>query len=77
MTYLQISSFRYGHFKVCNNVIKKLQGKVSSEHLHFWLIALQHISNAEASLKSEGSQINRLENAITYYNAGITSLRVL
>ncbi|XP_014282117.1 integrator complex subunit 7 [Halyomorpha halys] len=66
---------RYGHFRVCNNIIKKLQGKVSSEHFHFWLIALQHISNAEASLKNEGSQIDRLENAITYYNAGITSLR--
>lgn len=69
------SAARYGHFNVCFNIVKKLQGKVSSEHLNFWLIALKHISMAEGALKGDGSLVDRLERSITYYNAGITALK--
>lgn len=49
---------------------------MSSEHLYFWLIALKHISAAEASLSGSDSLIDRLEKSMTYYQAGITALKV-
>ncbi|XP_073994843.1 integrator complex subunit 7 [Rhodnius prolixus] len=69
------SAARYGHYKVCSYIMAELKGKVSSEHLHFWLVALEQIGKAEASLTSDQSLIDRIGAAITYYNTAISSLK--
>ncbi|KAL1131667.1 hypothetical protein AAG570_011280, partial [Ranatra chinensis] len=66
---------RYGHFKVCAHILSQLREKVSSEHLHFWLVAFYEISLAEAALSSNSSLLERLGDAITHYGTGIASLK--
>ncbi|XP_014239992.1 integrator complex subunit 7 [Cimex lectularius] len=66
---------RYGHFGICRDIILKLKGKVSSEHHHFWIIALEHLSNGEAALVGNAPLTERLGQAIAHYNTAIASLR--
>uniref|UniRef100_A0A0A9W714 Integrator complex subunit 7 n=2 Tax=Lygus hesperus TaxID=30085 RepID=A0A0A9W714_LYGHE len=66
---------RYGNFEVAANIWSNLKGKVSSEHLHFWLTALVHISQAEATLSSKGTLLDRLSASLTYYHKCIAALR--
>ena len=69
---------RYGHYRVCSKIVSQLREKVSSEHFHFWLVAFNQISYAEASLSEPaGSLLERLENSITHYNCAIASLKVI
>ncbi|XKL62908.1 hypothetical protein PGB90_002741 [Kerria lacca] len=72
------SAARYGQFGVCNRIISNLRDRVSSEHLHFWLAALQEVSIGEACLQSTDSDklFNRISNSITNYCKATSSLKV-
>lgn len=73
------AAIRYGHHEVALEILQGLTERVSSEHLHFWLVCLKEVCEAEALLCSEGSNSNivdRLDSAIVHYNKGIAALKV-
>ncbi|CAA9993033.1 unnamed protein product [Nesidiocoris tenuis] len=66
---------RYGNFQVSSTIWDELTCKVSSEHSHFWLMALVHISKAENALSSSSSLLDRLGESLTSYHKCIAALR--
>lgn len=76
------SAARYGHHQVSYNIFNSLTEHVSSEHLHFWLVSLKEMSEAEAQLLNiddsmKNSLVDHLNEAISHYNKAIAALKVL
>ncbi|EEC00174.1 integrator complex subunit, putative [Ixodes scapularis] len=69
---------RYGHFSTAAPLFASLANKVSSEHLHFWLVSLGELSKAEESLTSRrtGADASQgLTAALTHYVRGVSALK--
>ncbi|CAN8008454.1 unnamed protein product [Ixodes pacificus] len=69
---------RYGHFSTASPLFASLANKVSSEHLHFWLVSLGELSKAEESLTSRrtGADASQgLTAALTHYVRGVSALK--
>lgn len=74
------SAARYGHHNIANIIFNGLTEQVSSEHLHFWLVSLKEITEAEAQLasmqSSKNSLVESLDLAVVHYNKAIAALKV-
>ncbi|XP_063222620.1 integrator complex subunit 7 [Bacillus rossius redtenbacheri] len=69
---------RYGHYGVAAPIFGQLKDRVSSEHLHFWLAALEDMSHGEAELVDQLKQpmlTQRLCQAIVHYNKAFAALK--
>lgn len=74
------AAIRYSHHDVALDILNGLTERVSSEHLHFWLVCLKEMCEAEAQLCSERSDlsiVDRLDLAVVHYNKGIAALKVI
>nr|CAD7407932.1 unnamed protein product [Timema poppensis] len=72
------SGARYGHHAVSASILNQLKDRVSSEHLHFWLAALEDLSHGEAELIDISKQpllTYRLRQAIVHYNKAFAALK--
>ncbi|GLV38008.1 deflated [Carabus blaptoides fortunei] len=73
------SAARYGHHKISYSIFSGLTEQVSSEHLHFWLVSLKELSEAEAQLlniaASKNSLVQALNQAIVHYNKAVAALK--
>lgn len=74
------SAARYGHHKIANVIYAGLTEQVSSEHLHFWLVSLKEMTQAEAQLAniqvSKNSLVESLDLAVVHYNKAVAALKV-
>lgn len=73
------AAIRYGHHKIALDILVGLTEKVSSEHLHFWLVCLKEMCEAEAQLSNDNQDVrlvDRLDAAIMHYNKGLAALKV-
>lgn len=74
------AAMRYGHHRIGLDIFKSLTENVSSEHLHFWLVCLKEMSEAESTLLNDGenkiSLVDRIDEAILRYNRAIAALKV-
>lgn len=73
------AAIRYSHHDIALEILNGLTERVSSEHLHFWLVCLKEMCEAEAQLCSEKSGfsiVDRLDLAVVHYNKGIAALKV-
>lgn len=73
------SAARYGHHKIANAIYSGLTEQVSSEHLHFWLVSLKEMTQAEAKLadigSSKNSLVENLDLAVVHYNKAVAALK--
>ncbi|KAI4458261.1 c1orf73 protein [Holotrichia oblita] len=72
------AAVRYGHHEIALNIFRGLTEEVSSEHLHFWLLCLREMCEAEAKLTETGdrvSVIDKLDFAVIHYNRAIAALK--
>lgn len=67
---------RYGHFRLCSQIVCQLHERVSSENLHFWLITLEEMSSGEAKLKESGGLLERIGEAVTHYCKALAAIKV-
>lgn len=69
---------RYGHFAIAAPLFAALANKVSSEHLHFWLVSLSELSRAEESLVGRRGQTDATKGvtaALTHYVRAVSALK--
>ncbi|XP_071449800.1 integrator complex subunit 7 [Hetaerina americana] len=78
------SSARYGHHRIGSLALCRLVEQVSSEHLHFWLVALREMSAGEALLSSPvivspdckpPTLLSRLSMANAHYAKAVAALK--
>lgn len=73
------AAIRYGHHKVAFEALGGLTERVSSEHLHFWLVCLKEMCEAEAQFSWENrysNLVDQIDSAVVHYNKGIAALKV-
>ncbi|XP_060588838.1 integrator complex subunit 7-like isoform X2 [Ruditapes philippinarum] len=69
-------ALRYGQCGIAEKIFQALAKKVSSEHFYFWLIGLHEITLGEKCLHVDtGSVIAKLQQALSFYHKGLTSLK--
>ncbi|XP_046685946.1 integrator complex subunit 7-like, partial [Homalodisca vitripennis] len=69
------SAARYGHLSVCAGIVGQLHEHVSSEHLHFWLLTLEELSEGEACLRSDDGLLARLGAATSHYYKALAAIK--
>lgn len=72
------AAIRYSHQEIALEILSGLTERVSSEHLHFWLVCLKEMCEAEAQLCAESVGVNIVDNldlAVVHYNKGIAALK--
>uniref|UniRef100_A0A2C9JPR4 Integrator complex subunit 7 n=1 Tax=Biomphalaria glabrata TaxID=6526 RepID=A0A2C9JPR4_BIOGL len=57
-------AMRYCQYQVAHDILKTLNLKVVTEHIHYWLLALQHACAAENSLKQAKADNSDLASCI-------------
>ncbi|KAB0802821.1 hypothetical protein PPYR_05007 [Photinus pyralis] len=72
------AAVRYSHHEVALNILRDLTERVSSENLHFWLVCLKEMFDAEAALSSTEKEnvVDCLNSAVNHYNKAIAALKV-
>ncbi|KAK4882914.1 hypothetical protein RN001_006233 [Aquatica leii] len=72
------AAVRYSHYEIALSIFKGLTEQVSSENLHFWLVCLKEMCEAESALlnNDNGSLVDRLDLAVVHYNKAIAALKV-
>lgn len=73
------AAVRYGHHKIALGIFTGLTEQVSSENLHFWLVCLKEMCQAESQLLNDsggGSLVDRLDSGVVHYNKAIAALKV-
>lgn len=72
------AAIRYSHHEFALEILNGLTERVSSEHLHFWLVCLKELCEGEAQLSAAsggGNLVDRLDLAVVHYNKGIAALK--
>lgn len=72
------AAVRYGHHNIALDIFKGLTEQVSSENLHFWLVCLKEMCEAESQLVNDSKKnlVDQLDSAVTHYNKAIAALKV-
>ncbi|KAK5650389.1 hypothetical protein RI129_001418 [Pyrocoelia pectoralis] len=72
------AAVRYSHHEVALNIFKDLTERVSSENLHFWLVCLKEMCDAETALSNteKDKVVDCLDAAVNHYNKAIAALKV-
>lgn len=68
---------RYGHLSVCAKIVGQLCEHTSSEHLHFWLLTLEELSEGESCLRDSCSLLDRLGAATSHYYKALAAVKVV
>lgn len=71
---------RYGQYQFALKIFSNLCNRVSSEHLHFWLVSLSEMSQAEYCIQQKAVKNNLdveeyLPKAISHYMKAISALK--
>ncbi|KAF5295112.1 hypothetical protein FQA39_LY13263 [Lamprigera yunnana] len=72
------AAVRYSHHEIALKIFKGLTEQVSSENLHFWLMCLKEMCEAESALLNNSCEnlVDCLDIAVVHYNKAIAALKV-